>query len=231
MGDGMDELSEPGTGGTAQTDPDAVVTTVVVAITDARLRQGIVDRIADAGDLELVGVSETGRDTLELIASAVPGVAVIDLQLQEPDGLEVCTHVAESFPAVRVLLTASADDRRSSEGVLAGARGYVPAAELAARVVDVVRRIARGEAVAPQDWAAHLLAEIDHLEAGSRGPVPNPVLTPGEIEVLTQFAGGLRAEEVAAQLGVPVRLVNLRVAAAIGKLSRYHRDRRGIDAT
>lgn len=227
----MGESSGHDDTGREHTDPTVTTTTVAVAMTDARGRAQVAAAIAAAPDLELVGEAEGGSDALELITLTVPDVALVDLQLQDPDGLEVCAQIAESLPVVRVLLTAASDDQRSYGGVSAGAVGCVPEVDLAARVVEVVRRVAWGEAMPPQGWAERMLAELDQLDGEGEAPVVAPTLTATELEVLTRLAAGSTPVEVAAMHGVPVRQVNLHAAFAIGKLRRYHRDLREIGTT
>lgn len=219
MGD--DSESDIADGGA---DSALMTTTVVLALPDAHQRAALADAVAASPDLQLVGEAGTGRDALERITATVPDVALVDVRLPDPDGMEVCAQVSESLPAVRLLLTAPTDDDTDG-GFHAGAIGCVLEADLADRVVDALRRAGWGEALPSRRWAQQVLAELEALSTEAAGPVPAPSLTEDEQEVLAGLAGGSAPEEIAARRRVPVRHVNLQAASAIAKLRRYRRDR------
>ncbi|WP_334143177.1 response regulator [Rhabdothermincola sp.] len=206
-------------------DSALMTTTVVLALPDAHQRAALADAVAARPDLQLVGEAGTGRDALERITAMVPDVALIDVRLPDPDGMDVCAQVSESLPAVRLLLTAPTDDDTDG-GFHAGAIGCVVLeADLADRVVDALRRVGWGEALPSRRWAQQALAELEALSTETAGPVPPPSLTEDEQEVLAGLAGGSAPEEIAGRRRVPVRHVNLQAASAIAKLRRYRRDR------
>jgi two-component system response regulator DevR len=211
-------------------DSALMTTTVVLALPDAHQRAALAEAVAASPDLQLVGEAGTGRDALERITATVPDVALIDVRLPDPDGMDVCAQVSESLPAVRLLLTAPMDDDTDG-GFHAGAIGCVLEADLADRVVDALRRVGWGEALPSRRWAQQVLAELEALSTVAAGPVPPPSLTEDEQEVLAGLAGGSAPEEIAGRRRVPVRHVNLQAASAIAKLRRYRRDRhRGDEA-
>lgn len=203
--------------------PALMTTTVVLALPDQHRRAALADAIAASPDLQLVGEAGTGDDALERITATVPDVALIDVGLPDPDGMNVCAQVSESLPVVRLLLAAATDDDTDG-GLHAGAVGCVLGAAPADRVVDALRRVSWGEALPSQRWAQQVLEELEALSTEAVGPVHAPSLSEDEQEVLAGLAGGRAPEEIAGRRRVPVRHVNLQAASAIAKLRRYRRD-------
>jgi DNA-binding NarL/FixJ family response regulator len=216
----------------AKADGPAVArTTVFVAIADDRLRSNATTIVDGAPDLDLAGVASTGAEATEMIADAVPDLALVDIDLPGTDGLGVCAAISERFPVVRLVLVSAADDERCYLGVAAGAVGCVFSSEVSDHLLAVMRRVSWGEAVITKGWATRMLAEIAALTADpDAAPVAPPTLTPTEREVLRRIAGGATPDAVADLHQVPTRLVNLHAGFAIGKLRRWHRDVREVES-
>lgn len=75
-----------------------------------------------------VMAADSGRDALELAASRPPSLAVLDIGMPPPDGIEVTLRL-KADPALAhvpvILLTAHAGESRAGEGLAAGASGYL----------------------------------------------------------------------------------------------------------
>ena len=65
---------------------------VVVADDHPLFREGIERAIRERPELELVGAAADGREALQRIRELAPQVAVLDLRLQELDGLRYSTR-------------------------------------------------------------------------------------------------------------------------------------------
>nr|MDQ2698877.1 response regulator transcription factor [Actinomycetota bacterium] len=115
------------------------------------VRRGISDLINAESDLEVVGESPTAAQALARIAATQPDVAVLDVRLPDGSGIDLCRSIRSAHPEVRcVMLTAYADDEASFAAVLAGAAGYVLKDIRGQKLVDGIRRVARGESLLPR---------------------------------------------------------------------------------
>ena len=75
-----------------------------------------------------VAAASSGRDALELAASRPPVLAIFDVGMPPPDGIELTQAFkadAELCDVPVILLTAHASDERTLAGEAAGASGYV----------------------------------------------------------------------------------------------------------
>jgi two-component system chemotaxis response regulator CheB len=147
--------------------------------------------LANAAEIEIVGIARDGLDALEQCETAKPDVIALDLMMPELDGLGVLRALAERPFAPRVVLVSSSalDSRIAVEALALGAFSLVqkPTALATDRLYEV---------------GAELVREL-HLAASSllRAPAPPPSADPavplasGAIEmlVLGTSTGGPRA--------------------------------------
>ncbi|HEY3079314.1 MAG TPA: response regulator transcription factor [Chloroflexota bacterium] len=85
-----------------------------------------------------------GRQALDQVRQATPGLVVLDLMLPRVDGLEVCRAVRASSPVPIIMLTARSTEQDKLVGLELGADDYLTKPfsprELVARVRAVLRR-------------------------------------------------------------------------------------------
>ncbi len=67
-------------------------------------RDGLLFQILHNEDIELVGESETGVETLQRLAAVRPGVLLIEENLKDNDGLTIAENALSLHPALSVLL-------------------------------------------------------------------------------------------------------------------------------
>ncbi|CAB4901776.1 MAG: response regulator [Actinobacteria bacterium] len=86
----------------------------------------------------------TARECLAEVAAAPPDVVVLDLELPDADGTELCRELRTRTHAYLLLLSAQADEVDVLVGLAAGADGYMAkpfsTRELTARVQTFLRR-------------------------------------------------------------------------------------------
>lgn len=119
------------------------MTTVVVAEDDEDILLLVTTRLRRDG-FDVVTASN-GADAIDLIRERRPDVAVLDIGMPPPDGLEVVRTVRgdDALAGTRlVLLTAKAQESDVQRGMDAGADAYVTKpfspAELSARVSELL---------------------------------------------------------------------------------------------
>jgi len=150
---------------------------------------------------------------------------LLDLQIPEPNGVEVTAEVVRQNPAVRVLiLSASGEQQDVLEAVKAGATGYLVKSASRAELLDAVRRVAQGDTVFTPGLAGLVLGEYRRLsDSPARGRNDTRRLTERETEVLRLVAKGLTAKQAAERLGVSHRTVENHVQNTLRKLQLHNR--------
>ena len=155
---------------------------VVFADDHPLTRDGIRDALKHAPDIAIVGEATDGLEAQRMVADLHPDVLLLDLVMPglRPSEIErwVRTHCADT--AV-VVLTAHDRDCFLAQAVEAGAAGFLTKAARAERIVDTVRRAARGVGASRRDAPTPCLSLATDgrctLEAahrtGARGIAPD----------------------------------------------------------
>ena len=89
----------------------------------------------------MVGVIADGREVAEAAARLQPVVIVVDLNLPNVSGLDVCRQITQNNPRVKVIvISAMTDDHIRDEALAAGASGFFDKSA-ANELVVAIRRI------------------------------------------------------------------------------------------
>ena len=105
-------------------------TTINVALADdhAILRKGVAEIISRFDGLEVMMEAANGRDLLQKlsVATILPDVCIIDINMPEMNGYETARAVKQSWPSVRLLALSMYDTELNIIKMLrSGACGYV----------------------------------------------------------------------------------------------------------
>jgi two-component system response regulator DesR len=184
----------------------------MIAEDQTMVRQALVALLELEPDLHVVAEAASGDEALAMARKHEPDVAVLDIEMPGPGGIEVARLLTGSgFPGQIVIVTTFGRPGYLRAAMAAGARGFLlkdaPAAELAA----AIRRVAAGESVVDSALAAAALTQ---------GESP---LSQRETDVLAAAAGHETIAVVAAQLHLSPGTVRNHLSAAIQKLGARNR--------
>ena len=92
----------------------------------------------EAEGFDVVGETDSGGSAIEATRSLHPDVVLLDIQLPDESGLEVCAWLMSlNGAAPQVVLVSSRDGCDYGELIAAsGARGFVPKAELSGEALS-----------------------------------------------------------------------------------------------
>jgi DNA-binding NarL/FixJ family response regulator len=193
---------------------------VVLADDHAVVRTGIRQFLEMAGDIQVVAEAEDGRRAVLALQQHRPDVAVLDIQMPEMTGIEVCRWVRANLRATGVLILTAYDDDPYVLAVLqAGANGYVLKTADAAEIVQAVRTVYEGKSVLDPSVARKVMAHV--RGSAQSGPVER--LSDRELEVLALAGRGFTNKAIAVQLGISDRTVQGHLAKVFDKLQAASR--------
>jgi two-component system, NarL family, response regulator DevR len=192
------------------------------------VRRGVRDLLDAEEDIEVVAEASDGAAALQAVAEFEPDVAVLDVQLPDVSGVEVCRSIRAEHPGVRCLmLTSFADDEALDRAVVAGAAGYVLKQIRGGDLVDAVRRVARGESLIPPELAARAAERLRRLADQDRRLEG---LTPQERRILDLLAEGRSNREIAGTLYLAEKTVKNYVSNLLAKLGMSRRTEAAVYA-
>ena len=164
--------------------------------------------VLEAAGHEVVGVAAAADEGVALIEDLRPRVAVVDLGLPPPGGLDVVRRVSWS-PDVRILVcTGSLDAADLQEALAAGAAGVSSKVSPLETIVEGVEEVAAGG----------FFLDLRIKQAIAAVSTNGPALTTREREILQLTAEGLNLEGIAERLVLSPETVRTHMRNARRKL-------------
>ena len=182
------------------------------------VRRGLRDLMAAKRDITVVGDSGSADEAVPRILELMPDVMVLDLQLQEGSGINICRAVRSVAPTVRGLfVTSASDDDAVVATLLAGASGYATKLVNSLTLLDDVRRVGSGRAVI--DAAAVENTKRKLMDDAASGTL---TLDERQVEVLRHMLAGRTDVEVAGAMGISADEVRQAVGVIVYEVTRRH---------
>lgn len=187
------------------------------------VRLGLQALLNVESDFEVIGQAGTADDAVMAVERLRPQVVLMDLRLPGRSGVEACREIKQRWPDIHVImLTSYADDELVLEAISAGAAGYVLKKVEGGNLVEVIRAVARGEAVLDSAVTQKLLAHVRQAEHDLTG-LAFRSLSEREIEVLALLSEGKTNAEIAHQLSLSEKTVGNHISAIFDKLGVTNR--------
>jgi DNA-binding NarL/FixJ family response regulator len=189
-------------------------------------QQAVEHTFSDTEDIVIVGMMTFSSDILRSIDNLPPDVAILDLDGQPENGLELSRKIRQRSPNIGVmLLTSNPDDNQLFQALKAQASAYLSKEVTAQQLIDTVRRVAKGEhpinesLTARPKVAEHVLQQFQELTSRSEAEAFISPLTPREIEILQYIGQGYLNKQIAAELGISEQTIKNHVTSILRKLN------------
>jgi len=184
---------------------------VLLAEDHAIVRNGLVELLAEAEDVEVVATAADGEQALASVAELRPDVVLMDISMPKVDGIRATASIAQADPDVRVvMLTAFSDRDRVVSALDAGAVGYLLKDAEPDEVLEAIRAASRGEAPLAPRAARELLA--------ARSEERHADLSKREREVLGLVAEGLPNKLIARRLEISEKTVKAHLTSVFQRI-------------
>ena len=184
------------------------------------VRRGLRELLEAEADIEVVGEAGTAEEALSRIPPTKPHVAVLDVQLPDGNGVEVCREIRARHEEVACLmLTSFADDEALFSSIMAGAAGYVLKQVKGHDLVDGVRQVASGQSLLDPSVTAKVLerlrAKPEDDELGA--------LTDQERRIFELIGEGLTNRQIGERMFLAEKTVKNYVSNVLAKLGYSRR--------
>jgi DNA-binding NarL/FixJ family response regulator len=154
---------------------------------------------------EIVGTARDGRALLDLAASTLPDVIVLDVSMPRLNGVDACAQLSRKIPSLRfIFLTVNEDPDMAAEAIRVGGSGYLLKSSASAELFTAIEHALEGKT-----YITPLVTKGLPFDAFLRQAVkPEPEkLSARQREVLQLLARGHAMKEIADHLQVTVRTV------------------------
>jgi len=177
------------------------------------LSEGLATVIKNQHDMLPVGQASSGREAIKRLNECRPDVTLMDLRLPDMSGIDAMIAIRSKFLEARyIILTTFAGDAEIQRALEAGARASVLKTMLPNDLVDVIRQVHAGKKKIPSEIAAYLAEHYSDEQ-----------LTPREVDILRQLAGGNRNRDIAEKLFIAEETVKAHLKHIMEKLGANDR--------
>lgn len=177
------------------------------------MREGIAAMIRNQPDMLLVADAASGREAIRQFREHQPDVTLMDIRLPDMSGIDTLIAIRSEFVQARVvMLTTFEGDVEIQRALQAGARGYMLKSRPPGDLLQGIREVHAGKRWIPPEVAAQL---AEHLG--------EEALTPRELGVLQELAGGNRNRDIAGRLFITEETVKVHVKHIMEKLGAKDR--------
>jgi DNA-binding NarL/FixJ family response regulator len=189
---------------------------VAIIEDDRSTREGLRFLIHGSSGYRCTGAFETVEDALPALATDLPHVLLLDINLPGMSGREGVRVIRERWPSVEVLMLSVYGEQESVfESICNGAAGYLLKKTAPARLLEAIREARDGGAPMSPEIARKVVTLF------RKTPRPEPIetrLTPRELQLLALLAEGHGYLEAADKLIVSVHTVRNYIRSIYEKL-------------
>ncbi len=186
------------------------------------VRSGLSQFLADAST-EVVGSASDGPQAVEMATTLNPDIVLMDVRMEELDGLWALDRIKAACPQLAVVMLSSYDNPTyMARAIALGASDYLLKSASRDAIMESLRRSVHGLPRAPQSLLERIrrsMEAINHIPAS----MPDFALTQREIQVLRHVGLGLSNKEIAKSLCISVETVKEHVQNVLRKTKAHDR--------
>ncbi|GAB3617434.1 response regulator transcription factor [Okibacterium endophyticum] len=205
----------------------------VVVVDDQPLERAGNALILDSDDaIEVIGEAGNGVEAIAVTNRNPPDIVLMDVRMPGMDGIEATRIITGSHPTTRVIVLTTFDlDDYAFGSLKAGASAFLLKSSKPDALVDAVKTVASGSAVAAPRLTAKLIEHYlsAHLEplssrnSGDGGVTEGrtdvlDVLSPRERDIFIAIAAGLTNAEISAELTLAPSTIKSHINSIFAKL-------------
>ena len=163
--------------------------------------EGIRSLLEDEEGIEWMGSTKLPDELMAILSRKVPDVLLMDINLPQKSGLELCKEVKEKYPSVNIIGLSTSDQASIIRKMIEnGASGYLLKDASKQEIITALHTVNAGK-----DYTSFSVAEV------LKNKMPDsalPLLTKREKEILELIAEGLTNQEIANQLYLNVTTID-----------------------
>ena len=192
--------------------------TVVIVDDHPLFRRGLTQLLATLPRFELLGEASCGKDGIDLVKTARPGLLLLDLNMKDMSGLDVLRAIKAGDLDTRVVMITVSDQADDLIAALrAGADGYLLKDMEPEEMLENLQSAADGRIIVSEQLT-HLLAVALREQKRPKDP-EEAGLTEQEQRILERIANGKSNKLIGKELDIAEGTVKVHVKHILRKLN------------
>ncbi len=190
--------------------------TLLIADDHEVIRKGLISLLAGS-DIEVVGETATGNETVKVAERLKPDVVLLDIRMPEGDGLSTLEKLRVKVPSTKVVMLSTYDNPTYiARAVALGASDYVLKGSNREGLITTIEAAAAGESPSRAGELRRVAGAMKIRQVVDDDDVP---LTQRETQVLRHVALGLSNKEIGRSLEISVETVKEHVQNILRKIA------------
>jgi two-component system, NarL family, invasion response regulator UvrY len=187
-----------------------MITSIALADDHVLLRKGLANLLKELG-YHVLFEADNGKDFMEkLKSSAIPDIALMDINMPMMDGYDTTHWLKINYPLVKVLALSMYDDENAIIRMLrSGAKGYILKDSDPSELKDALHALVTKGFYHSELVTGKLIHTINHLDEPAHASVKNMLgLNEREIEFLKLVCTEMTYKEIAEQMFLSPRTID-----------------------
>ncbi|MBU7594259.1 response regulator transcription factor [Metabacillus halosaccharovorans] len=188
----------------------------VVFVDDHEMvRIGVSSYLSAQPDIEVIGEADNGRKGVELCLELRPDVILMDLVMNEMDGIEATKEIMNAWPEAKIIIVTSfLDDEKVYPALEAGATSYLLKTSKASEIANAVRSTFHGQSILEPEVTGKMMMKMRQKDTVHL----HDQLTSREMEILMLMTEGKTNQEIADELFIALKTAKTHVSNILSKL-------------
>jgi DNA-binding NarL/FixJ family response regulator len=186
-------------------------------------REGLEALLIRSKGMQVVGMAADGAQLKTLMSQSAPDVILMDIKLQNENGLDLTRWLRDEYPKAHVIILSNYDEGPFViEAISAGAAGYLLKDCSSALLVHTIHAVMEGAMLFKKELLTLAFARIASSTSVTE-TLAMQTLTPEERKILSQVETGAHNRIIGLRLNVSVATVKNRIRSILSKLGVANR--------
>lgn len=194
------------------------------------VREGLKMILELEEDIAVMGIATSGFEALEMAGKCNPDIVFMDIKMSGVSGIEATRLLCNKFPGIKVImLTVYNDTSYIMQAIQAGAKAYVLKNAGRKDLVEIIRKVQRGDQVLDPALTEKLFDRFrDDSVANTSSS--KPILTKRELEVLAGLVSGWNDKQIGDNLHISTHTARTHIKNIYKKLGVSSRSQAAVMA-
>lgn len=194
---------------------------ILIADDHTMFVDGIESILEDVADFEIAGRCYDGESVLKFLTHGHFDILLLDVNLPDINGIEVCKEVLKARPEVKILAISMFNEESFVSEILNhGAKGYILKNTGREELLKAIRTVATGESYFSKEVTETIMKGLmNRRKAASKSAAFFPKISRREKEVLKLIVEEFTTQEIADKLFISLKTVESHRSSLLAKLN------------